>query len=180
MGATTWQPVPGEVKEYILKAFGQRSATAVAADVSFKFHRITSRSAVMGIWRRAGLRVGKDASRELCRVREARKKVERRTGAKRINTPFAGEPEHVTRERKRAQAITAEPPPPSGKVKDFDEIGFGMCRWVFGDITDLQSIRYCGDAVKEGSSYCGYHHRICYNPVGNASKAALKRAEAFA
>lgn len=36
------------------------------------------------------------------------------------------------------------------------------CRWVHGD--PKNDHHYCGHAVKPGSSYCDFHHGICYTP----------------
>lgn len=43
------------------------------------------------------------------------------------------------------------------------------CRWVHGN--PKQSHHYCGHTVKPGSSYCDFHHKICYIP-GSEARAA--------
>lgn len=42
----------------------------------------------------------------------------------------------------------------------------GDCRWPMGDPRD-PGFLYCGDNVRDGSSYCAAHHAIAYTPSTN-------------
>lgn len=42
----------------------------------------------------------------------------------------------------------------------------GDCRWPMGDPHD-PGFLYCGDNVRDGSSYCAAHHAIAYTPSTN-------------
>ncbi len=43
------------------------------------------------------------------------------------------------------------------------------CRYPFGD----ETILFCGEAKREKSSYCDFHHRLCWTPA--ISKPAKSR-----
>ena len=71
--------------------------------------------------------------------------------------------------RKRARARIwnkpIEEPPPEGAV-DFMGLHHGMCRYPYGEATDLETLRFCGsDKIHHGSSYCAAHYRIAYRPT---------------
>jgi len=46
-------------------------------------------------------------------------------------------------------------------MKTLLELEKGECRFAFGDSDFL----FCSEAVTEGSSYCEFHHRMCWEPV---------------
>jgi GcrA cell cycle regulator len=40
---------------------------------------------------------------------------------------------------------------------------FRTCQFLHGDTR--AEYRFCGDAVAQGSAYCGAHHRVCFIPL---------------
>ena len=76
--------------------------------------------------------------------------------------------------------VKEEPrPEPVGKIT-IVELERGLCHWPFGDPSDFDNFRYCGDPTGEGKRYCSHHFRIAYteDSIRSASIARKKRAEA--
>lgn len=68
-------------------------------------------------------------------------------------------------------AVGVEPFVPAPKSPDHLGLTFGQlkdspnisqCRYIHGD-NDETPYTYCGQPVRPGSSYCGFHHRLCFH-----------------
>lgn len=53
----------------------------------------------------------------------------------------------------------------------------GDCRYPFGDPRDAD-FGFCGEARREGSSYCAGHHRLCHTPSRRQEAEAAARVAA--
>lgn len=78
--------------------------------------------------------------------------------------------------RERRYAVAMPPPPPElpPPVIQLDFLGLtigeienGECHYPEGD---GEQVRFCGQLVQHGSSYCPHHHRIVYFPVSPARR----------
>lgn len=54
------------------------------------------------------------------------------------------------------------PEPHGMRLLPLEDLGTRNCKWVEGD--PRESFFYCGNDVKQGSSYCPGHHAVCYMP----------------
>ena len=62
-------------------------------------------------------------------------------------------------------------------MKSLIELESEDCRYPFGDETFL----FCGEVKREKSSYCEFHHRLCWiKPASNAPKARKYHGTDFA
>ncbi len=128
------------------------SAGAIAIWFSGAYYRTLSRNAIMGKVHRLGLpkRVVKEAGTE----RAPRKP------------------------RKPWHAPRPEPTPaPSGQEVSFMDLNEGMCRYIPGTPSELNTM-YCGGAVLGVESYCPHHYRMCYQTQRLRPSGALLGAAA--
>jgi hypothetical protein len=48
-----------------------------------------------------------------------------------------------------------------------------QCRFIHGDNTETP-YTYCGQPARDGSSYCGFHHRLCYHKPDPTKRSSFK------
>lgn len=65
------------------------------------------------------------------------------------------------RKPKAFKAAVSDLPEPTPLLVSIDDLASKMCRQPYGD----GPFRFCGHKVKEGSSYCPYHHQINWRPI---------------
>ncbi len=86
-----------------------------------------------------------------------------------LSKPPSGGPSKAVERRFIA---AAQPPPPRIEAPAILElpfrnltiyqVGAGECRYPQGEFPPYL---FCGQLVQHGSSYCPYHHRLCYFPL---------------
>jgi hypothetical protein len=59
----------------------------------------------------------------------------------------------------RGRILPDEPPSLEMSCEDLLSTS---CRWVHGD--PKQYHHYCGHTVRQGSTFCDFHHKVCYTP----------------
>jgi hypothetical protein len=72
------------------------------------------------------------------------------------------------------QIVTA-PKSPDHLGLTFAQLKNGIfeCRYIHGDNQETP-FTYCGQPVQSGSSYCGFHHRLCFHkPDPKARKSFI-------
>lgn len=65
-------------------------------------------------------------------------------------------------------SIVHAPKSPDHLGLTFDQLkpGLFQCRYIDGDVRE-GTHTYCGQPTLDGSSYCAFHHRICYTRPDN-------------
>ena len=88
--------------------------------------------------------------------------------SQRLGLPMR-KPGPVTQTRRYEKAPVCKPPAVAEAAKatprfvSLMNLLSGDCRWPMGDPRD-PGFLYCGDNVRDGSSYCAAHHAIAYTP----------------
>jgi GcrA cell cycle regulator len=84
--------------------------------------------------------------------------------ASRLNGSATPRPYPRTRRPAKPRLSLVEPLPIQSKPVALLEVALEDCRWPLNDSRDIEEFRFCGAAVRSGSSYCAGHHLLAHRP----------------
>jgi len=158
MSGTVWTPEMHN-RLVALCASGEMSATQIARVINEEFGTSITRNSVLGRAFRHGVNVPGPVN--------VRKPAERKPRAPRIRAPRKPA---VSVERPPAEVIKLRCAEVVSRNMTFAELGANGCRYPEGD--EPSAYRFCGNKRREGSSYCGPHHFLCWMPAERRNRRA--------
>jgi GcrA cell cycle regulator len=160
MGNVPWT---SEQETILRERFSQISASRLATEILEKTGREVSRSAVIARARRMGILKTREERSMACSVAQLERRgrlgrISSHVAANAIRTKATPNKQKLRRQEERFERATSA-----------DHLGIAFfdlkpihCRFPHGD---GMTATFCGQSVQDGSSYCGFHHTLCYTPL---------------
>jgi hypothetical protein len=141
------------------------TACGAVAEASFdEVQGILDKSVALAAYARQAKNRDLEADADEIRMRASRRVDELRAQKETVGLANGGD---ATPER---PTLASQAPAPESIEQfigiEFIEIRNGLCRWPQGDPADLETFRFCGEAVGRAKAvYCPCHARIAYAPT---------------